>query len=76
QKRALGLIEKGFKNMSGGRRVASLAVAHGSSHNVAEKFKASLEKIFNMEASVFAKVGPVIGVHTGPGTIGAAVLYD
>lgn len=75
QEQALSLIEKGFAQLAKGRQAAKLLVAHGAAHEAGLKLKERLENLFNMEASMFTKVGPVIGVHTGPGTVGAAVLY-
>lgn len=75
QDQALVAIEKGFQQLAKGRKAVKLAVAHGSAHEAASKLKERLENLFNIEAAMVAKVGPVIGVHTGPGTVGAAVLY-
>jgi DegV family protein with EDD domain len=76
QKKALEAIEKGLEKLANGRRAVNFAVAHGSAQEAADKLKTGLEKLFNMEASICTKVGPVIGVHTGPGTVGAAVWFE
>lgn len=75
QEQALALIEKGFSQLAAGRQAAALAVAHGCAQEAGNKLKARLEGLFGIKASMFTSVGPVIGVHTGPGTVGAAVLY-
>lgn len=75
QEQALAVIEKGFDHLARGREAVSLVIAHGAACEAASKLKERLENLFNIEASMFTKVGPVIGVHTGPGTVGAAVVY-
>lgn len=75
QEQALALIEKGFSQLAAGRKAVSLAVAHGAAFEAANRLKERLESLFNLQTSTFTQVGPVIGVHTGPGTVGAAVLY-
>ena len=76
QEQALRAIEKGFVALAKGRKAVSLVVAHGSAHEAAVRLKERLENLFNIEADMFTKVGPVIGVHTGPGTVGAAVVFE
>jgi len=75
QDQALIAIERGFQQLAKGRRAVELAIAHGSALEAASKLKSRLENLLNIETSMFTKVGPVIGVHTGPGTVGAAVMY-
>lgn len=75
QEQALITIEKGFQQLAKGRRAVWLGIAHGSALEAATRLKSRLENLLNIETSMFTKVGPVIGVHTGPGTVGAAVMY-
>ncbi|HHX94725.1 MAG TPA: DegV family protein [Clostridia bacterium] len=75
QEQALRAIERGFAALARGREAVRLVVAHGSAYEAAVRLKERLESLFNIEAEMFTKVGPVIGVHTGPGTVGAAVVY-
>lgn len=76
QERALNSIVQAFKELAKGRKQIRLAVAHGAAHQAGIYLKKALENAFQLKASIFTQVGPVIGVHTGPGTIGAAVQFE
>ena len=73
--KALSSIVSILKSAARGRAVASLAIAHGAAPDAAAKLQGKLESIFNTQVSLFTEVGPVIGVHTGPGTVGASVVF-
>jgi DegV family protein with EDD domain len=51
------------------RRVESLCVLHAQAPDV-DDFVAMLEPIVGDTELVVGEIGPVVGVHTGPGTIG------
>ncbi|HOC06427.1 MAG: DegV family protein [Bacillota bacterium] len=68
-------IVSAMEKAAAGRTVKSLAIAHGAAPEAAEKLQAMLEAAFNVNASMFTQVGPVIGVHTGPGTVGASLVF-
>jgi len=76
QKKAIRKISKHLQKISNGRTVKRLAVAHGMAQEAMEILKKDLEKAFNIKASIVTEVGPVIGVHTGPGTIGTAISFE
>jgi DegV family protein with EDD domain len=76
QTRALQQISKAFQNLSMGRRRIRLAVAHGAAEEAGLSLKGFLEKAFQLPTTVFTQVGPVIGAHTGPGVIGAAIQFE
>lgn len=75
QEQALKSLEKAVVQLAKGREVAKIMVAHGAGHAAASRLKERVEKLFNLEISLYTEVGPVIGVHTGPGTIGLVALY-
>ncbi len=75
QERALQGIVHAIQEFAQGRKLAKMIVAHGAAEQAALKLKAVLENTFNLKVSTTAQVGPVIGVHTGPGTVGAAVQF-
>jgi DegV family protein with EDD domain len=56
-----------------GRPVESLCVLHAQAHDV-DDFIAMLEPIMPASKIVVGEIGPVVGVHTGPGTIGVTWL--
>jgi len=49
---------------------------HGATLQAGEYLKEAMENAFQMPATFFTQAGPVIGVHTGPGTIGAAIQFE
>ncbi|MFP4457385.1 MAG: DegV family protein [Clostridia bacterium] len=76
QKKAIKKISSHLQSISKGKTVKRLAVAHGMAYEAMELLKSDLEKAFNIKASIVTEVGPVIGVHTGPGTIGTAITFE
>ncbi len=76
QEKALKSIVQAFQEMAKGRNVARFVVAHGAALQAGTMLKDALEQAFHMPVFMFTQVSPVIGVHTGPGTIGAAVQYE
>lgn len=76
REKALAGIVKYLEEAANGRTVKALAVAHGAAQDAAHSLQAKLEDVFQVKTSLFTQVGPVIGVHTGPGTIGASVVFD
>lgn len=76
QKGALKLMIKKLQEIVNERKVTLLGVAHGAAHSAAKYIKQELEDIFNIRAEIFTQVGPGIGVHTGPGTVGAVVQFE
>lgn len=75
QEQGLKALEKAVVKLANGREVAGFMVAHGAGEAAALRLKERLEVLVNQNVSMFTEVGPVIGVHTGPGTIGIVILY-
>jgi fatty acid-binding protein DegV len=65
-----------IEELAKGREIKTLAVAHGAARDAAEKLRMALEDTFKTKVTFFTEVGAVIGVHTGPGTVGAAVQFN
>jgi DegV family protein with EDD domain len=72
---ALGAIVSALEKAAAGRAVKALAVAHGAAPEAAQRLRSRLEEKFGVVTDLFAQVGPVIGVHTGPGTVGASLVF-
>jgi len=53
-----------------------LTVYHGVAGEDAEYVLSQAKEKFALESSIIAKLSPVIGVHTGPGTVGMAYYFD
>jgi len=49
-------------------------VLHGRFEDGAEQMKAAMESGLNIAKLEIVRISPVLGVHTGPGIVGAAVL--
>ena len=75
REKALAGIVSALEHAAAGRTVKALAIAHGAAKDAADKLQDKLESVFNVRVSLFTQVGPVIGVHTGPGTVGASVVF-
>lgn len=76
QKRALDGVVQAFHDLAKGRKPIRMVVAHGSAQKAGLYLKEALEHKFQLPVTVFAQVGPVIGVHTGPGAVGGAILFE
>ncbi|MBT9134569.1 MAG: DegV domain-containing protein [Firmicutes bacterium] len=74
QKQALEQMVTLFQDLSKGRRAKRVCVAVGAADEAGQHLKGLLERAFGIEPSV-SQVGPVVGVHTGPGTVGAAIEF-
>ena len=69
QEKALDGIVRALQDLAKGRKHMHLAVAHGAAQKAGLYLKEALENALQLKTSIFTQVGPVIGVHTGPGTI-------
>jgi len=76
QKKALDSVVQAYQDLTKGRKPIRLMVAHGAAQKAGLYLKEALEYAFQLQATVFTQVGPVIGVHTGPGTVGAAIQFE
>lgn len=75
REKALKALVDNFLQLAKGRKAKVLAVAHGAALEAGVSLRKGLEEALSVKCAVFCQVGPVIGVHTGPGTVGAAVLF-
>lgn len=50
-----------------------VAICHGAAEKEMQEFAEALKGVANVKEMIVAHVSPVIGVHTGPGTIGIMV---
>ncbi|NLB17839.1 MAG: DegV family protein [Syntrophomonadaceae bacterium] len=51
-----------------------VAVCHGGAYEEAMQMKERLEKLPSVKEMIFGDISPALGVHTGPGLIGACFL--
>jgi DegV family protein with EDD domain len=64
------LVEQGI----GGRTPVRISVFHAGVKNQAETLQARLIQQFNAVEGIMSEVSPVVGSHTGPGTISVAYM--
>lgn len=76
QEKALNTMVESFKEMAKGRKCVRFGVVHGAALEAGLYLKKAMENAFEMQSAIFTQVGPVIGVHTGPGTIGVGMQYE
>jgi DegV family protein with EDD domain len=70
--RALGTISEHLKR-SYGSTALWVTVMHGSAAEYAESLGEQLKSTLNVAKLETRRISPVLGVHTGPGVVGAAV---
>jgi len=51
-----------------------VAVAHADALELANKISLEMESQFTIDSKIIIDIGPVIGAHVGPGTIGVIVM--
>jgi fatty acid-binding protein DegV len=57
-----------------GKRPVRLAVLHANAAEEAHELLEQAQARLNAEEKVFSTVSPVVGTHTGPGTVGLAYM--
>jgi DegV family protein with EDD domain len=75
QDQALKAMVDVFLSLAEGKQIKRISVAHGAAPAAARKLASMLEQAFNISVPLLTQVGPVIGVHTGPGTVGACLQF-
>ncbi len=69
RKRSLNKVAEIVKNLIGDKKVR-LAVMHGAAPKEAQELLARIRNQVNTADVFMGQIGPVMGVHTGPGLIG------
>jgi DegV family protein with EDD domain len=68
----LTLVEKGLDHSRQNR----ISVLHADAAEIADEFMQECIRRFQPAEAILTEISPVIGTHTGPGTIGLAYLRD
>lgn len=68
------MVEHTLKTLRG-RLPKNVAVVHGAAEEGAQMLKHCLEEALGKKVMLVNETGPVIGVHTGPGTLGLTFNY-
>ena len=68
------MVDRGL-SLLGDRKPLRSGVIHGACEVMADTLKVKVESAFGKTLDCFQETGAVIGVHTGPGTLGMTVCY-
>ena len=74
QRKALERMQQLVEKRIEGRSPVRISVFHAGVPELAEEYKARLEKAFQPVESILTHVSPVVGSHVGPGTISVAFM--
>jgi DegV family protein with EDD domain len=66
------LLSELESQISVGQPVQAIAM-HAQASEEAQELEAEVRRRFNCQRAFFGEVGPVVGTHTGPGLLGAAI---
>jgi len=69
RKASLSMICDKFGELAQSTRENTVFISHGDCLSDAEELKKQLEKTYGIKVAVITDIGPVIGAHSGPGTI-------
>ncbi|MDP3486532.1 MAG: DegV family protein [Bacillota bacterium] len=67
------LVESAGEFVPHGSEVVA-AIVHGNCPERAEELKVMLKEVYQLEDVIINEIGPVIGVHVGPGAVGVIVV--
>jgi DegV family protein with EDD domain len=74
QKKAMQRIIELFQQNKISSQPVQVIIAHSNAHDTAEQFTQMLQANFHIASITYTALGPVIGTHVGPGTIGIFML--
>ncbi|HJX27630.1 MAG TPA: DegV family protein [Thermoanaerobaculia bacterium] len=63
-----------FKQRIDPARPVVASIAHAKAPVWADRLRLLLAQSFQVSESIMAEMGPVVGTHAGPGTVGAALF--
>lgn len=75
QKKALSKIYNSLEK-DYGKRLTSVGVLHANSEQLATEMMSELRSRFKIDSAVITAIGPVIGAHVGPGTVGITAIVE
>jgi DegV family protein with EDD domain len=76
KKKAIATMLSYFYDDSLGQDSIHATVYHGVAEKEAMAVMAEMKGRVELKTSVITKLSPVLGVHTGPGTVGIAYYFD
>ncbi len=72
RKKSISKIFKIVKEQTKGR-LCNIAVMHANTEDEGLKLLEKIKKLSNVKEAYLGEVGPVVGVHTGPGLLGVCI---
>jgi fatty acid-binding protein DegV len=63
-----------FRERIDPKRPVLVSVAHAKAPVWADRLRDLMRKSFDVAELIVAEMGPVVGTHAGPGTVGAALF--
>ncbi|MCL1848077.1 MAG: DegV family protein [Clostridiales bacterium] len=75
QRQAIQKMADRGRSLLGERKPLRVGVIHGACETMAEILKAKVEESYQKTVDCYKETGAVIGVHTGPGTLGMTVCH-
>lgn len=76
KKKAIQTMVGEFKKDAEGKTKIHLAVFHGVAEGEAQAVIDEIDQAYPLASRYVAKLSPVIGVHTGPGTVGIGYYFE
>ena len=76
KKKAVDFMLDHIAKLVEGKQNVRVATLHADAEGEARELLAAATQRFNAVESILAEVSPVVGVHTGPGTVGLAWMTD
>lgn len=76
KKKAVQKMLSIFEEDAVGKEKIHFSVFHGAAEDEAESIRQYVEDKYHPETLVVANLSPVIGVHTGPGTVGISYYFE
>ncbi len=76
KKKALQTMVSQFDMDAEGKQGINVGVFHGVAEKEASELLEDLKNNYSLNSAYLTKLSPVIGVHTGPGTVGMAYYFD
>ncbi len=74
KRKAMDRLVEIIAEQCAGKVPVRLATLHANAHDDAQEILDSACQVLNVTEKIFTEVSPVVGAHTGPGTIGLAYM--
>jgi DegV family protein with EDD domain len=76
KKKAIQAMLSYLEADASGKQGVHVTIFQGVAEKDAEAIKETIQNSYQPETMIMSKLSPVLGVHTGPGTVGIAYYFD